>query len=216
MRILLGLSLLLASCSFAPTPEERRPSALPGAAAVTCAGDPACRLLTPGEIRLAMPIFGDRIDYAAVRILDRRDSLLRHLANITAMGNDIRIHDPSKYAPDFAAAAPALRALFLHEMTHVWQYQAGRNFFWETLGDLLRHGFDRRSVYDYALGGRPFSDYSPEQQAQIVATYHTTLAEVSAATDAGRRRSLCGSVRAHEAVLATALPVQRAPLCAEP
>lgn len=213
-RIALGLGLLVqAACGFEPSPAERRPSFSPDQPVVSCAGDPACRFLTPGEIRLAAAIFGARIDYAAVRVFDSRGGILAHVANITALRNDIRIHDPSKYAADFSAASVALRAIFLHEMTHVWQYQSGRNFVQELASDLVRHGFDRPAVYDYALNRPRLSDYPTEQQAHMVATYYTRVSEAAEVRQVGRRRSLCEAIRAHEAVLATELPLRRSSVC---
>lgn len=216
LRIASGLMLLCqAACGFAPSPAERRPSFSPDQPAVSCEGDLSCRFLTTGEIRLAAAIFGNRIDYAAVRIFDSPGGILGHITSSTALRNDIRIHDPSRYAPDFSQAPRALQGLFLHEMTHVWQYQSGRNFAQELVSDLARHGFDRWAVYEYALNQPRLSDYSTEQQAHMVATYHARLSEVSEVREAAARRALCESIRAHEAVLATALPLQRSTVCSD-
>ena len=55
-----------------------------------------------------------------------------------------------------------LQALFLHEMTHVWQAQT-RGRLWLVL---MRHPFCR---YDYSLKpGWPLARYGIEQQAEIV------------------------------------------------
>lgn len=214
LRIALGLGLLVqAACGFAPSPAERRPTFSPDQPAVSCEGDLSCRFLTPDEIRLAAAIFGNRIDYAAVRIFNSPGGILGHITSSTALRNDIRIHDPSRYAPDLSQASPDLRGLFLHEMTHVWQYQSGRNFARELASDLVRHGFDRWAVYEYALNQPRLSDYSTEQQAHMVATYHARLSDLAEVRDAGRRRALCETIRAHEAVLATELPLQRSPVC---
>lgn len=61
---------------------------------------------------------------------------------------------------DFAAAGGTLRALFAHELTHVWQHQRGICL------PLRRLPFAR---YDYALReGWRLEDYGIEQQAMIV------------------------------------------------
>lgn len=67
------------------------------------------------------------------------------------------------YRDDFGVEGPSLQALFVHEMTHVWQAQRhGRLWL-----PLLRHPFCR---YDYTLiPGRPLIRYGIEQQAEIVA-----------------------------------------------
>jgi hypothetical protein len=210
-----GLGLLTpVACGLAPSRDERRPSFAPGQPAVSCDGDQSCRFLTPGEIRLASIIFGNSIDYAAIRIFNSPGGILGQFANLTAYRNDISIHDPARYAPDFSQEPPALRELFLHEMTHVWQYQSGRNFVRETASDFIRHGFDRRAVYDYALDRPQLSDYSTEQQAYMVATYYARRVDAADAGNAGRRPALCALVRAHEAILAAELPLQRSPVCA--
>src|SRR3712207_4575800 len=64
------------------------------------------------------------------------------------------------WADDFGATHVHRQALFLHEMTHVWQHQKG---IWLPLA---RHPFCR---YSYALKpGWPLHRYGLEQQAEIV------------------------------------------------
>ena len=64
------------------------------------------------------------------------------------------------YCDDFGAASLALQGLFIHEMTHVWQHQAGLFL------PLRRLPFSR---YRYTLEpGRPLAAYGIEQQAEIV------------------------------------------------
>ena len=66
------------------------------------------------------------------------------------------------WSEDFGADTPWRQALFLHEMTHVWQTQQRGRFYLP----LMRHPFCR---YDYALKpGQPFEQYGLEQQAEIV------------------------------------------------
>lgn len=61
---------------------------------------------------------------------------------------------------DFADAGGTLRALFAHELTHVWQHQRGLCL------PLRRLPFAR---YDYDLRpGWPLERYGIEQQAMIV------------------------------------------------
>lgn len=64
------------------------------------------------------------------------------------------------YSEDFSAAPLAVQALFVHEMTHVWQHQQG------IFLPLRRHPFCR---YAYAIKpGQSFEKYGLEQQAEIV------------------------------------------------
>ncbi len=64
------------------------------------------------------------------------------------------------WSEDFSKESLATRGLFIHELTHVWQHQAGRNL-------LRERGLWAR--YDYVLEpGKPFSAYGIEQQAEIM------------------------------------------------
>ena len=68
------------------------------------------------------------------------------------------------WSEDFSKESLATRGLFIHELTHVWQHQAGRNL-------LRERGL--RARYDYVLEpGKPFSAYGIEQQAEIVRHYY--------------------------------------------
>lgn len=119
------------------------------------------RPLTAGERILAASMFGDAIDYDAVRLHKRKwwPFQTRHMA--MAPDGDIWFHPEGPlWRDDFAAAPLDLRAFFLHEMTHVWQHQQG------IFLPLARHPFCR---YSYCLKpGWPLRRYGIEQQAEIV------------------------------------------------
>lgn len=129
---------------------------------------PACpvggeRPLSPGEIALARNMFGDAIDYGAVRIR-RRKFFPFHPRGVTMapMGH-LHFHpQAAHYCEDFAAAPLHHQAHFIHEMVHVWQAQTlGR---WYLV--LRRHPLCR---YDYAIKpGWRLAQYGIEQQAEIV------------------------------------------------
>ena len=74
---------------------------------------------------------------------------------------NIHFHPKSPlWSLDFSQEALDRQALFIHEMTHVWQRQRGLFL------PLRRHPFCR---YDYALRpGWPLVRYGIEQQAEIV------------------------------------------------
>jgi hypothetical protein len=121
------------------------------------------RALTKGEIALARSVFGDAIDYTPVRIR-RRKFFPFHPRKVTmAPRGHLYFHPAaSHYCDDFAKAALAHQAHFIHEMTHVWQTQ--------TLGEWYlitrRHPWCR---YDYAIKpGWHLAQYGIEQQAEIV------------------------------------------------
>lgn len=122
-----------------------------------------CRPLTDGERELAAAMFGAAIDYAPVRIHRRRWFPLqpRHVA--MAPCGHIHFHPEGRlWSEDFAADLPWRQALFIHEMTHIWQaQQRGRYYL-----PLMRHPFCR---YGYAVKpGQRLERYGLEQQAEIV------------------------------------------------
>lgn len=119
------------------------------------------RVLTPGEIELARTMFGDAIDYDAVRIAWRRWAFFQPRDVVMAPRGTIHFHPrgPS-YRDDFACASLDLQGLFIHEMCHVWQHQRGVYL------PIARHPFCR---YHYIfVPGWPLKRYGIEQQAEIV------------------------------------------------
>lgn len=121
------------------------------------------RGLTPAEVAMAASIFGNAVDYARVRIRNRKWAFFQP-SNVTMapMGH-IHFHPYGQlYRADFHDAPPSAQGLFIHEMTHVWQAQL-RGRWWLPL---MRHPFCR---YRYTLvPGRRLEDYGIEQQAEIV------------------------------------------------
>ena len=66
------------------------------------------------------------------------------------------------YCEDFSAATLQRQALFIHEMTHVWQVQTKGDWY------LVTHRMPW-ARYDYSLKpGWPLTRYGIEQQAEIV------------------------------------------------
>lgn len=119
------------------------------------------RTLTASEVALAQSMFGNAIDYAPVRIHQRKWAFFQPRGTVMAPDGHIWFHPAdARYADDFCGCAPDTQGLFLHEMTHVWQRQQG------IFLPLRRHPFCR---YGYALKpGQRFKDYGLEQQAEIV------------------------------------------------
>ncbi len=119
------------------------------------------RLLTAGEVALARSVFGDRIDYARVRIARRKWAFFQPRETVMAPTGSIHFHPRgTRYRDDFATGNLGDQGLFVHEMVHVWQHQKG------ILLPLARHPFCR---YDYAIRpGQPLHRYGIEQQAEIV------------------------------------------------
>ncbi|HEY0627184.1 MAG TPA: vgr related protein [Allosphingosinicella sp.] len=121
------------------------------------------RPLTEAERTLAASVFGSAIDYDPVRIFRRKWFPFQPRQTAMAPTGNIHLHPRgSLYSEDFAKDEPWRQALFIHEMTHVWQAQKRGRWYLP----LMRHPFCR---YRYVLKpGQPFDRYGLEQQAEIV------------------------------------------------
>ncbi|MEM6908819.1 MAG: vgr related protein [Pseudomonadota bacterium] len=111
----------------------------------------------------AKSVFGDAIDYGAVRIKRRKWFPFQPRKVTMAPQGDLHFHPRGDaYCDDFSQENLLRQGLLIHELTHVWQTQTrGR---WYLV--LNRHPFCR---YDYVLKpGQPFKAYGIEQQAEIV------------------------------------------------
>lgn len=119
------------------------------------------RPLTPAETALAAAVFGDAIDYAQVRLANRKWAFFQPRETVMAPRGCIHFHPRgSLYCDDFGDAHADAQGLFIHEMTHIWQHQHG------IFLPLARHPFCR---YGYSLKpGWPLKRYGIEQQAEIV------------------------------------------------
>ena len=121
------------------------------------------RLLTPGEVALARSVFSNAIEYARVKIKRRKWFPFQPRKVTMAPRGHLHFHPQGDvYCDDFAAASLNRRALFIHELTHVWQTQTRGEWYLV----LNRHPWCR---YDYALKpGWRLEQYGIEQQAMIV------------------------------------------------
>jgi hypothetical protein len=108
-------------------------------------------------------VFGEAIDYAAVRIRRRKWFPLQPRGVTMAPRGHVHFHPlGSAYCDDFSREGLVRRGLLIHELTHVWQTQTRGNWYLV----LNRHPWCR---YDYALKpGQPLKAYGIEQQAMIV------------------------------------------------
>lgn len=119
------------------------------------------RSMTAGEIALARSVFGDAIDYAPVRLCNRKWAFFQPRGVVMAPRGNLHFHPHGDlWRDDFAAAPLGEQGLFIHEMCHVWQHQRG------IILPLKRHPFCR---YSYSfVPGQPLLRYGIEQQAEIV------------------------------------------------
>lgn len=119
----------------------------------------ALRRLTAGEIALAAGVFGPALSPDRVRIL-----ALPAWPRAFVAGPSLIAWPARSALRDFSAADVSIQAVLVHELTHVWQAQAGLNLLFAK----LRAG-DGPAAYDYlSAEGRRFADLNIEQQAMVM------------------------------------------------
>jgi hypothetical protein len=119
----------------------------------------AFRKLSSGERGLVAEVFGQAVDAGRVRVF-----ALPVWNRAFVAGGRLVVWPARTARQDFAAAPLDEQAVFVHEMTHVWQAQTGVNL----LLAKLRAG-DGAQAYAYRISdNRDFSNYNIEQQAMIV------------------------------------------------
>ncbi|MFN3521434.1 MAG: hypothetical protein ACK4YQ_04245 [Phenylobacterium sp.] len=121
------------------------------------------RPLTAGEAALCAEVFGEGLDPVRVRLWAQP---LNWPTRAFVAGPRLVVWPWRAALADFTAPGVRLgaQAMFVHEMTHVWQAQNGVNL----LLAKLRAG-DGPRAYAYDLGsGREFADLNIEQQAMVV------------------------------------------------
>jgi len=129
------------------------------------------RPLTKGEIALAKTVFGDAIDYDRVTITEGQ--FIAFQPHGTAMAPEGNLYMYGCYREDYAQGDVYTQGHFIHEMTHVWQYQ---NKILHPIAAAvalnLKHKFNYLASYDYTLdGAKDLLAYNMEQQASIVQDY---------------------------------------------
>ncbi|MDE1153908.1 MAG: hypothetical protein PW788_15350 [Micavibrio sp.] len=137
---------------------------------------PNARPLTAGEIALARGVFGNAIDYATVTVTP--DKFMGFHPEGTAMAPDGNLYMHGCYQPDYSALPVYEQSVFIHEMTHVWQFQ---NKILQPVAEAvklnLKLKFDYAAAYPYTLDAKKdLLEYNMEQQASIVEDYFTMKA----------------------------------------
>lgn len=128
------------------------------------------RFLTSGEMALLRPIFADTLPYNDQIIGDNSSEWGGYWNSITPH-NIPRLAKPI-WTYDFSRASFGDRWIFIHEMTHAWQWYHGGNNVLSAAGLWMRYGSDYDSAYDYNFDdGNSLFDFNFEQQACIVADY---------------------------------------------
>lgn len=125
------------------------------------------RSLTFGEIEMARLVFGDSVDYSRVKVHNHGYWLLFGFQHKdTGVTPNGEMYFPKDiYLDDFSTDDLRSQQFFIHEMTHVWQYQLGYKV-------KLVRGPRPRMSYDYLLDElRLFHNYNMEAQGDILADY---------------------------------------------
>lgn len=124
------------------------------------------RGLTTGEIKNCRSVFGDSIDYSKVRIHNREFLIFGLQPNNVAMAPNGEIYfNHKRFLPDFSESKFSEKRLFIHEMTHVWQYQLGYPV-------MLRGAIRLGLSYVYTLDMKKrLCDYNMEAQGCLLADY---------------------------------------------
>ncbi|NDV12011.1 type IV secretion protein Rhs [Crenobacter caeni] len=128
------------------------------------------RALTAGERAVARRLFGTSLDADRVRVHAR--GYLPWLRRVAMAPAGELYFPPALYRADFSRAGPRSQCLFVHELTHVWQYQQGVPVRLAGVCLCLQGAYWLRDAYRYPAGdARPFRAYNFEQQAELVARY---------------------------------------------
>ena len=156
------------------------------------------RPLTAAEIALAREAFGGRIDYSRVKLSDGPGNHpFAHMA--FAKGNPAitigsTVYFKLDFCPDFSAPGRN-RKSFIHEMTHVWQYQKmGMPAFFLRYGaEVIEAKGKPDDMYNYEVGTAKFGDAMIEAQAEMVCDYGEALWTGNATRKALLARNLAAS-----------------------
>jgi hypothetical protein len=159
---------------------------------------PIKRALTSGEIALARLVFADAIDYSSVRVHARGYLPFGLQPSHTAMAPNGSLYFPRAcFQDDFSACELGQRMWFIHEMTHVWQFQLGYPV---RLRGAIRIGLK----YGYTLAeGKRLADYNMEAQGNLLADWFALrFCNGQRALYETRYRSMPGAIALYENVLA--------------
>jgi hypothetical protein len=122
---------------------------------------PLIRPLTDGERELAHEVFADGLDAGRVRLF-----AIPWWNRAFVAGAALMVWPARTMRPDFSAdqVPLSIKAVFVHELTHVWQAQRGVSLL---LGKLRAGDGPKSYAYDLSTG-TAFADLNIEQQAMVV------------------------------------------------
>lgn len=155
-------------------PADPLPAALFAGNQPTQAPDKINRPLSQAEVDIARQVFGQSLDLGLIRVTD--DGPVADLAGVD--GRPRATPGLISFPPGTLSGNPNnpdFQETLVHELTHQWQYQHGAGVAF----DLLPDGVDGEYDYGDANGlkaaladGKPFLEFTYEQQGQIVQDYY--------------------------------------------
>jgi hypothetical protein len=140
------------------------------------------RGLTRGEIDLCRGVFPEPIAYDQIRLIDGpRANDLAEAAfrnRNTAITLRRTLYFGRRWCRDFSCADDEGRRLFLHEMTHVWQWRrlGVLGFLGRYARDFLACRCNAPAMYRYESDETPFAVSRLEAQAEMVGDYQRPYA----------------------------------------
>lgn len=134
----------------------------------------ASRPLTQGEISLARQVFKTSITYPLVLIHNEPYAFFQPNRSGMTPNGEIYIKGKNIYSNDYSKTIPQLKAFYIHEMVHVWQYQNKiLRPISAAISESISNGFDYQKAYEYELDSTfDLTDYKIEQQAAIIEDYY--------------------------------------------
>jgi hypothetical protein len=128
------------------------------------------RFLTSTEMALLRPIFANTLPYNELIIGVNSSEWGGHWNSITP--HNIPRFAKAIWTPSFGNASDDDKWIFIHEMTHVWQWYHGQNNVMSAVRLWTQYGSNYEDAYDYNFDdGNKLSDFNFEQQASIVPDY---------------------------------------------
>ncbi len=121
--------------------------------------------LTKGETTLLKSIFGDELDTDEVKKYFS-DKPHPYVIAMASSAKKIKFYGKDTHVPDYSQTKDSANYwTFVHEMTHIWQFQHPKE-------DIMRALRNPTRKYDYELSkDLRFQDFGVEQQACIIADY---------------------------------------------
>ncbi|MFN4092503.1 MAG: hypothetical protein ACK4FG_06370 [Brevundimonas sp.] len=121
------------------------------------------RSLTEGEAALAREMFGEALSLDCIRMVAAPWPVFRAFVAGRWFGRDWVVWPWAEAAEDFAARTVRAQSVFIHELVHVWQAQAGVGL----ARAKLKAGFSD-AAYRYPAAPCGWEALNIEQQAMVV------------------------------------------------